>query len=331
MLGKNFRPWGELNWLFSKFSPIKWNLIGCISFEDRCIGFHRVLSKYSIDKNLLFSININKDEIDAKKKQDAQNINKQYFLSSGVKSSHIIDVDLLGSVDYFLTIVKEFINKSNGNIILDITSFPKRFFFPILKRLINDASLLNLVVTYTKPEEYAKSDLSWDPSDWNHLPSFMSNDFRESKIDLAIIAVGFVPLGLPKLLIGNYIDAEVKLLFPHPPGPPHYQRNWEFVRKIVDSYPRVSLNEMPRVHATDTSDSFDKLCHLTNNGKYKSLLAPYGPKPVSLSMALFAIEKGIPVYYTQPNVYAFDYSTGTKETFGYWIVKSGKSLYKVPT
>jgi hypothetical protein len=156
---------------------------------------------------------------------------------------------------------------------------------------------------------------------------FMSSEHRDVKTDLAIIGVGFVPLGLPDLLIGQYQNAEVKLLFPHPPGPPNYQRNWEFVRKIVDSYPRLSLNDMQRVHALDMSDAFDKICQITNKGAYKSILAPYGPKPVSLAMALYAIEEGSPVYYTQPSYYAADYSSGIKETYAYWIVKTGTRLY----
>jgi len=84
---------------------------------------------------------------------------------------------------------------------------------------------------------------------------------------------------------------------------------------------------MLRVHALDTSDAFDRICDITDNGKYTSVLAPYGPKPISLAIALFAIETGAPVYYTQPNYYSPDYSTGIKETYAYWIKKDGINLY----
>ena len=38
MLGDNFRPWGEIQWVFSKLPQLKWDIIGCISTEDRFIG-----------------------------------------------------------------------------------------------------------------------------------------------------------------------------------------------------------------------------------------------------------------------------------------------------
>ena len=84
---------------------------------------------------------------------------------------------------------------------------------------------------------------------------------------------------------------------------------------------------MQRVHALDTSEAFDRICDITNHGRHDSILAPYGPKPISLAIALFAIQNGSPVYYTQPNYYSPEYSSGIKETYGYWIKKDGTNLY----
>lgn len=328
MLGENFRPWGELDWLLSKSADEKWHVIGCVSFEGRCSGVQSRLSVDSINSCLYFNI-LPPDSNDRLNQTEKLNQSIERLKHAGVKEDEIIDVQLHDSINKFIEPLGRFLSSTNGNIILDISSQPKRFFFPILKKIMRFNELNNLIVCYTKPEKYAEGELSWDPSDWSHIPMYMASDYRESKTDLAIIGVGFVPLGLPDLLIGQYRDAEVKLLFPHPPGPPNYQRNWDFVRRIVSSYPRLSLNDMQRVHALDMSDAFDRLCQLTNNGAYKSILAPYGPKPISLAMALFAIEEGVPVYYTQPSYYAPDYSSGIKETYAYWVVKSKTKLYTV--
>lgn len=328
MLGENFRPWGELDWLLSKTKGEKWNVIGCASFEDRCYGLQKRLPADSVISNLYFNIlppeSSSKVNQIQKLKESIEELKK-----AGVKDGQIIEVLLHDSINKFIDPLSEFLESSNGNIILDISSQPKRFFFPILKIIMKYSQLNNFIVCYTKPEKYAGGELSWDPADWSHIPMFMAKEYRNVETDLAIIGVGFVPLGLPDLLIGQYKNAEVKLLFPHPPGPPNYQRNWDFVRRIVSSYPRLSINDMQRVHALDMSDAFDKLCQITNNGIYKSILAPYGPKPVSLAMALFAIEEGVPVYYTQPSYYAPDYSSGIKESYAYWIVKSKIKLYTV--
>lgn len=329
MLGPTFRPWGELNWLLSKSSSIDWNTIGCISFEERCYAIRSLIPHNRAVKDLYFDIKPPATSYlisqNSKLKQ-----NREILLASGLRTSDIIEINLLASVNDFLEPVKDFINRSNGNIVFDISSFPKRFFFPILKSLVKSTEVNNLVVTYTKPIKYTEGELSGDPSEWSHIPGgFMSDTFPEPEPEVAIISVGFMPLGLTKLLIGKYQDARVQLLFPHPPGPPNYQRNWDFVNRIYDSYPSLNLNDMIRVHALDTNDAYDRICDITNSGQDKSILAPYGPKPVSLAIALFAIEKGVPVYYTQPNYYSPEYSSGIKETYGYWIKKLGENLYSL--
>jgi hypothetical protein len=329
MLGDNFRPWGELGWLLSKSNKLPWNIIGCISFEERCYGLRQLLGSETIAGNLYFDIRPPKTSYLISQSTKLQD-NRRSLINSGLNPTSIIEVALMTSVDNFIIPLKKFIASNNGNVILDISCFPKRFFFPILKTLLNSSSVQNVIVTYTKPEKYTQDELSGDPSEWSHIPGgFMSKDFPEPDAELAIISVGFMPLGLTKLLTGKYRDAKVKLLFPHPPGPPNYQRNWDFVKRIVDSYPPLNLNDMIRVHALDVGDAFDRICTVTNKGEINSILAPYGPKPISLAMALFAIQTGAPVYYTQPNYYSPEYSSGIRETVGYWIQKSSKILYQV--
>ena len=328
MLGNSFRPWGELNWLLSKTAIRNWSVVGCISFEDRIHGLRTNISAdHTIERSIYFDI-----KPPGNSSNTAQNsrliVNRNRMLATGVRQNQLIPLSLLCSVDEFLAPLKTFIEEANGNVILDISCFPKRFFFPIVKLLVKSRHVNNLFVVYTKAAGYTKEDLSGNPEEWSHIPGgFMSSKFPEPKADIAIIGVGYMPLGLPKLLTGNYQDARVKLLFPHPPGPPSYQRNWDFVRRIKDSYPALQLNDMNRVHALDVSDAFDQLMVLTNNGRLNSILAPYGPKPISIAMALFSINQGVPVYYTQPNFYSPDYSFGMKETLAYWIVNENNILY----
>ncbi len=330
MLGRDFRPWGELNWLLSKSFIRDWNAVGCISFEDRMHGLRtNIAAEYRINNNIYYDIQPPSNSLITAHSSRLMD-NRNRLIASGVLLGDLITLSLLCSVDDFLSPLKTYIRRCNGNIILDISCFPKRFFFPILKALIKSSDVTNLLVVYTKPSSYTKGELSGNPEEWSHIPGgFMSSKFPEPEADLAIIGVGFMPLGLPKLLTGNYQDARVKLFFPHPPGPPNYQRNWEFVRRIKDSYPALQLNDMNRVHALDTSDAFAQLVVMTNNGLRNSILAPYGPKPISLAMALFAIDQGVPVYYTQPNYYSPEYSTGSRETYAYWIVNNGINHYQL--
>ncbi len=70
------------------------------------------------------------------------------------------------------------------------------------------------------------------------------------------------------------------------------------------------------------------------------VLAPYGPKPLSLAMCLFAlsvpVEHRPAVVYTQPQVYAPKYSTGIgtvngrPDVRGYAVTWAGHRLYGGP-
>jgi hypothetical protein len=51
-------------------------------------------------------------------------------------------------------------------------------------------------------------------------------------------------------------------------------------------------------------------------------LAPFGPKPHTLGMTLFAMKHGCGLYYTQPKSYHPDYSKGIGSSWAY-IVKWG--------
>ena len=87
------------------------------------------------------------------------------------------------------------------------------------------------------------------------------------------------------------------------------------------------------MHNRDTSDAFDILMNMTGDGERRALMAPYGPKPISLAMCIYAIKHKAPVYYTQPRAYHPEYSTGVSkvnsqpEIYAYCLRLEGKDLY----
>ncbi len=205
----------------------------------------------------------------------------------------------------------------------------------MIKLLVESGIINNLVATYTIPEKYFDGNLAEEPMPWAHLPMFQRvvENFAHEKPRNAIIGVGFLPFGLAELLKGDYQNVRINLIFPFPPGPPNYQRTWEFVRNIEAHYPLSRDNQIIRVDALDTSACYQNLCTITDNGNDVSIFAPYGPKPHSLAMCLFAINYNCDVYYTQPRVYHPDYCTGIKEiddipaTYAYCLKLNGRNLY----
>ena len=207
----------------------------------------------------------------------------------------------------------------------------------MVKLLLSSKEVIDLVVTYTVPEEYApmEQDLAEDPEPWRHFPMFSPPypEPSEKEPKTFLLGLGFQPLGLPELLEHGYHNIKVVLLFPFPPGPPNYQRTWEFVYQLENSLP--SQKEIRRVNALDPSDAFDHILKATDTGKEYVIIAPYGPKPISLAMCIFAVIGSYPVYYTQPRIYNPRYSTGVqeirgiKQVYAYCLRLGGRDIYSI--
>lgn len=107
---------------------------------------------------------------------------------------------------------------------------PKRWFFPILKLLTRDERVQNLLVTYSTPTKYGEI-LSENPDPIRMFPGFAGSGTTE--YDSVVVGIGFEPLGIPNLFTELRIS-KIRLIFPFPPGPPAFLRNWMFVKLIEE-------------------------------------------------------------------------------------------------
>lgn len=335
MLGTKLRPWGLLSWVIERISKRNWSMLGCLATEERCIPALNEMNKRGLLNSVKFFEVVDPPSGHSIKSEQRRDDRRSEFIAIRSNESEIEEHELLESAHDIVTSVKDFCENATESVILDISSFPKRFFFPIVRQLLQSSSINNLIVTYTVPEQYHTGDLAENPGDWHHLPLFMPEVHPDPSVDLAIVGIGFLPFGLPELLKGSYSDVKVKLLFPFPPGPPNYQRTWEFVRKIEKSYPlSLSGQQINRVNAVDVCDVFNHILSLTALGE-KVIFAPYGPKPLSLAMCIYASKTKSPVYYTQPKQYHPEYCTGVKtvrgssETYAYCLRLNGNDFYLI--
>jgi hypothetical protein len=128
---------------------------------------------------------------------------------------------------------------------------------------------------------------------------------------------------------------DVKLLFPFPNAPESFQLTRQFLQSVEHNL-RGANTYVKHVNGMDVSDSFDHICSLSENGARQVLLAPYGPKPTSLAMCIFATLKDSPVFYTQPRVYNPNYTHGVKvvngqsHIYAYCLRLEGRDFYTLP-
>jgi hypothetical protein len=242
-------------------------------------------------------------------------------------------MDLFSPDQDIVQTVEEFLTSAGLHVVLDISAMPKRFFFPILKRLLKTNRIETIVVTYTVPQAYGQGDLAEDHQPFTHLPLFGPSSFPLRRPEIVIVSAGFMKLGLGELL-EPYKTVAIRTIVPFPPGPPSYFRNLDFVRDVEKALPKGIPGPI-RVEAYDCVDAFEHIAQLCDQGRKPCILAPYGPKPISLAMALYASLSQDVVLYTQPTAYDPFYSTGIGRVSGqlnahaYLVRSNGKNLYSL--
>ncbi len=334
----NFRPWGHLDWVFSNLPDIKYYFVGCVGTEDRCVSAFEELT----NKGKLFGQSFVEviDVIDVNSEYSSEasvkRLEKQNTLTAiGMSKSDVTGIDLLSVEEEIISWINSF-KSTAEHLIIDISSLPKRFFFPAIKLLLKQTTIKDLIVTYTVPEHYHSGNLAERPSDWRALPLFGPQEFPDPEYEHAIVGVGFLPFGLPDLLRTGFLRAKPHLFFPFPATPATYFKTWDFVRQIEASLTLDNIdNQLSRINGMDPSDTFDHICWLTEKNNKKAIFAPYGPKPMSLGMAIYATLTESPVFYTQPRVYHPNYSTGVRyknsrpEIYTYCLRLDGKNLFSI--
>jgi len=340
-----FRPWGRPSWLRDQYREDSWSFISCHGTEKRSA---KSIAKHAVASDNIVLIRIDDplqgQEHEVNEREDAYTDNFRYIQENCEATISHHRKDLKASIDAMRLLCDEAISFS-PNIILDITSMPKRWFFPMVRHLVQHPKVRNFQVIYTKGDVHAEV-LSENPETLRVLPTFVSEDDRDTH-DFAFVGVGFHTHGMLQLF-GADNTASLQLLFPFPPGPPSIHRNWKFVQEVEmkvqkedNFFEKSDPISYLHLDAVDVSQTFDAMKIVTEGGLKSSVMAPYGPKPFSLAMCLFALaseraDKGdIPVYYSQPQKYAVHYTSdvclrnGELESWAYAVKKDGSYVYEL--
>ncbi|MBI4256653.1 hypothetical protein HY626_01185 [Candidatus Uhrbacteria bacterium] len=233
-------------------------------------------------------------------------------------------VELLASEDKLLDLLANWEKSSlSPTIILDITSLPKRYFCFIIKRLLLSPCFPNVIATYTQtgPNGYTPQHLAEDPMTCDHLPGYSAP--LPPKGSTLVVSVGFESLSISSLL-GVYRDMkkDTKVILSFPSNRESIRREWNTVRQMALGDARnIKRENIEVIPAWDAEQVYHTLKRWQEDSDGLTL-APFGPKPHSLGMALFAIKYDAGLYYTQPRSYNPDYSKGQAESSAY-VVKWG--------
>lgn len=327
----NYRPWGKVDWILSLASKKNWCFIGTIGTEERSLCAWKLLRNSGVlDAEFFFQVNDEYSEkYDAQSKQ-ALAARYQDFSNNGGDQTDIDELELMSE----LFIIQRLLNKVENqktSVVLDITSMPKRFFFPILRKLVQDNDVKNLLLTYSSPREYTDGMLYEDIDSWRNLPGFGG---ASSNAENLIISIGFLVESLTRYLSDNPDHGQIKMLIPFPAPLSVLKRTWESVSNMERDQDGARF-EKYRIDTLDMSTAFNYIEQLTSNSQNSTAFAPFGPKPISVAMCLYAMQTDSAVYYPQPTVYHPEYSLGIRNddpnsaVTAYWVKYEGENLYEI--
>lgn len=332
------RPWGRSGWILDRLPTKDWALLGSLSSEARGLAIWDLLcQRGQLGSTHLLRLRPPDGHPRGDEMTALMDEQQGRYLEAGGEAGAVKAHFLLERHGDIAAAADEFLRSSGPSIVLDITSMPKRFFFPLLRFIVADGSKRDILVTYTVPETYSGAPLHEDVEAPGYIPAFMprlsEDDDREQA--LLVVAVGFESPGLVQVLEEDQ-GAGVHYLFPFPAAPPFYKGTWEFLQEGM-SITDDRRSHIEGVTARDPGSVFDKLLAITNGGRRECILAPYGPKPVSLAMCLFAIGPGAGkscVRYAQPKYYNPQYSAGVAVdrdgviSYAYVVRVAGRNYYE---
>ena len=341
MINGALRPWGKPQWLLGapSLKHEEWLLIGAISTQDRCLSLLRhQQASFKLACAIFLEINDEPSQFSAESKIRRDANRMLWEAEVKLVKNELHKFSLFEPLKRLKTLIDSWTATPVAqNIILDVSTLPESFLFPMLRWLLDSCSVKNLVVTYMLPGQYTDEDLAYDAREAAQLTTFTYDGPQpEPPIRNVIVGVGFLPFSLPEWLKKTYKDpnlVRVSLIFPFPSTPSNVRKGWEFVRRIDSTVSLKDDRQIPRVDANDVSACFDRIQMLTNYGHSPTVFAPFGPKAHSVAMCLKAIQMKAEVYFTQPSFYHPEYSTGMKMDGGlpagwaYSVRLGGRDIY----
>ncbi|MEO8361391.1 MAG: hypothetical protein ABI672_15270 [Vicinamibacteria bacterium] len=232
-------------------------------------------------------------------------------------------IPLLATEDQILALSKKCVDLG-PNLILDISSMPARVFGLLTSTLLRATAISELVVLYTEAGSYSDKNLTSDPQPVEPLPGF-AGPLDETPRRL-VVSLGFESLGLRDFLENEASRHKIKWLLPFPAKTQWMKRQWRAIQGTTTAQAPAS-GDLEYAPAWDVNAAFRALEGWFDIDPHLHL-APFGPKPHTLAMLLFAMEKDLNVSYSQPKSIRPDGTTGFGQTWSYLLKTDGSSVIR---
>jgi hypothetical protein len=249
------------------------------------------------------------------------------LISQHVAHSEIA-AKLLDTEDRLVELIDEFCSLASGTtVLIDITSFPKRFFCFFVQQMLRLDQVKNLVATCTDAGHfgYTQERLAQSPLGPDYIPGFPFNS--SDRNETLVISLGYEPLGMKSILETYAEQAKPKFILSFSSDPQAVRRQWNTLRYMRPHRSIDGLRHSAEVIAAWDSERVYQVISRWHKDSAGVVLAPFGPKPHTLGMVLFATQHESSMIYTQPRAYNPSYTKGHGTTWAYMLKWDGTCCY----
>lgn len=305
------RPWGHIDRWFKGDLGKDWDFLGTCGFEDRSITAIQHTNTY-VRKSIFLKLEPNSARLRHEVLEKIEkNAKKLIAIAPAIQ---YFEAELLDPPQDFIDMIDDWFATRPRKVVVDMSVMPKRFLSVLLKRILGNKEIEEVLVTYTIPEKYTSSPLAEDQAPIRSFQAFSKASLVDVPLEHIIVGLGYMAFDLTSVRDSTGYQPKTNVLFPFPPGAPSFQRNWKLLNNLFGA--GEDFPEPIRIDSRDASYAYDVIDDLTSAGTEACLLLPFGPKPHSLAMILHSIYKNSEVRYTQPTFYHPDYSSGVKKIAG---------------
>ena len=318
-------------------------LLGCVSYEERCIAAPmHILGSSSDVTSATVLLEIEDDECTyppwrkdcATNTAEYVNNIKEFvagnsitapvkFLQYAMSRRPQDAVRMKSDIEQFR--LNTFPLRHGLRCLVDITCMPSYFYFQLIRHLMEDTTFKDLIVLYTKPQDYPKHEplkvSPFDKTKPDFLPPFGTFTVREELLEGKKKATWIVGVGFDYDSVKNAerikdtvkID-KTRLVIPFPAYRPEY-----VVRTMKENKNLLKGDEsFSYAPADNPFRTFHQIEDLMG-GNRDFVLSAFGPKPMSLGFCIAAIKYDLPVIHVQATNYNPDFSRGISDTYVFWL------------
>lgn len=309
---EQLRPTSRLSQVLASFRDTAWDVIGALGTEQRSLFVPEcmLLPEVKCRSVRLLEVVDEHDSPFALSAAERRALHWRRFADSSVVSRH--PSPLLARASAIQRHIRSILVSCHRALLVDVSGLPKRYFFPLLREVVAETDFRDIVVSYTPAAHYGKpgEQLSIDPGEFAALPTFGSEE-DTSNPERVVVAAGLQFLGLLQILGTSAVQrVKIDTIIPFPT--PNDQLRG--VRDFVNALTSTNKHNRPRQKAISPIGMWEAYRFLTGIQERRTWLLPFGPKPISVAMALAAIRHDWPVWYTQPRAYRPDYSYGVSSS-----------------